>query len=106
MADPKKAVFAGGCFWCTEAIFLNLRGVISVRPGYAGGRVPNPSYEQVIMGRTGHAESIEITYDPEQISYHDLLEVFFATHNPTTVNRQGFDVGEQYRSIIFSMNEE
>lgn len=94
------AVFGGGCFWCTEAVFQNLRGVISVVPGYAGGQAPNPTYDEVCSGRTGHAEVIRIEYDPEKISYKDLLTVFFATHDPTTLNRQGDDVGTQYRSVI------
>lgn len=97
----ETAIFGGGCFWCTEAIFQNLKGVVSVKPGYAGGQMPNPSYEDVSTGETGHAEVIKIEFDPEQISYHDLLEVFFATHDPTTRDRQGGDVGSQYRSIIF-----
>ncbi|MCC7356032.1 MAG: peptide-methionine (S)-S-oxide reductase MsrA [Candidatus Doudnabacteria bacterium] len=102
----QTAVFAGGCFWCTEAVFQRLRGVQSVTSGYAGGANPNPTYEQVSMGNTGHAEAIKFEYDPEQISFHDLLEVFFATHNPTELNRQGADVGTQYRSAIFYVNEE
>lgn len=100
------AIFGGGCFWCTEAIFRMLRGVISVTPGYAGGTLPNPTYEQVYSGETGHAEVIKIEYDPLQISYNDLLTVFFATHDPTTPNRQGNDIGTQYRSIILYTNEE
>jgi len=102
----QTAVFAGGCFWCTEAVFLKLRGVSSVIPGYTGGHVENPTYEQVSGGNTGHAEAIKFTFDPEQISYRDLLEVFFATHDPTTLNRQGNDVGPQYRSVIFYANDE
>lgn len=97
----QTAVFAGGCFWCTEAVFQKLRGVKSVTPGYTGGRIDNPSYEQVSSGNSGHTEAICFTYDPEQISYSDLLTVFFATHDPTTLNRQGNDVGSQYRSAIF-----
>jgi peptide-methionine (S)-S-oxide reductase len=100
------AVFGGGCFWCTEAIFGELRGVISVMPGYAGGVVANPTYEQVCGGGTGHAEVIKIEFDPSQISYKDLLAVFFATHDPTTLNRQGDDVGTQYRSTVLYSNEE
>jgi peptide-methionine (S)-S-oxide reductase len=99
------AVFAGGCFWCTEAVFQNLRGVTSVLPGYSGGQVADPTYEQVSSGTTGHAEATKIEFDPGVIKYGDLLNVFFATHDPTTINRQGNDVGEQYRSIIFYMNE-
>jgi peptide-methionine (S)-S-oxide reductase len=94
------ATLGGGCFWCLEPVFDDLRGVISVESGYAGGRVANPSYEQVCSGRTGHAEVVQITFDPEQISYADLLRVFFSIHDPTTLNRQGADVGTQYRSII------
>ncbi len=94
------AVFGGGCFWCTEAVFKMLRGVSSVGPGYAGGSVPDPTYEQVCAGNTGHAEVIRIEYDPAVIRYEDLLTVFFATHDPTTPNRQGNDVGPQYRSIV------
>ncbi len=101
MAHLNTAVFGGGCFWCTEAIFQRLRGVESVVSGYAGGSVANPTYEQVSMGNTGHAESIQIEFDPAVVQYADLLNVFFATHNPTTLNRQGADVGEQYRSAIF-----
>ena len=100
------AIFGGGCFWCVEAIFENLKGVVSVMPGYAGGRVKNPTYEQVSVGKTGHAEVIKIEFDYEEISYRDLLTVFFATHDPTTPGRQGDDVGEQYRSIILYANEE
>ena len=94
-------VFGGGCFWCTEAVFDELRGVISVISGYAGGEVKNPTYEQVCGGCTGHAEVIRIEFDPDQIGFRDLLTVFFATHDPTTLNRQGNDVGTQYRSAIF-----
>lgn len=94
------AVFGGGCFWCTEAIYQELEGVIEVWPGYAGGTTPNPSYEAVCSGRTGHAEGIKIEFDPQKISYQTLLTVFFGTHDPTTLNRQGNDVGTQYRSII------
>jgi len=100
------AVFGGGCFWCTEAVFDELRGVISVMPGYAGGSVKNPGYEQVCIGLTGHAEVIRIEFDPGQITYRDLLTVFFATHDPTTLNRQGNDVGTQYRSIILYASDE
>lgn len=99
-------VFGGGCFWCTEAVFQNLKGVVSVMPGYAGGSTPNPSYERVCTGTTGHAEVIKIEFDPAEIKYCDLVEIFFVTHNPTTMNRQGADVGEQYRSVILYTNEE
>lgn len=99
------AVFGGGCFWCTEAVFDELRGVLSVVSGYTGGKNKNPTYEQVCMGNTGHAEVIKIDYDDEQISFRDLMTVFFATHDPTTLNRQGNDVGTQYRSAIFYGDE-
>ena len=95
------ATFAGGCFWCQEAVFQPLRGVEHVVSGYIGGRMPNPSYEAVCSGMTGHAEAIQLTFDPAVISYHDLLELFFAFHDPTTLNRQGPDEGTQYRSAIF-----
>lgn len=102
----EKVVFANGCFWCTEAIFKRVKGVESIMPGYAGGTVPNPTYEQVCNGNTGYAEAIQIEYDPKEISYEELLVIFFATHDPTTLNRQGNDVGTQYRSAIFFSNEE
>jgi peptide-methionine (S)-S-oxide reductase len=95
------AVFGGGCFWCTEAVFSELKGVIKVVSGYTGGRTDNPTYQQVCSGNTGHVEAARIEYDPGLISYNDLLEVFFYTHDPTTPNRQGKDVGEQYHSTIF-----
>lgn len=101
-----EAIFGGGCFWCTEAVFRMLKGVSDVTPGYAGGSVVNPSYERVSIGNTGHAEVIRITYDPDSISYEDLLTVFFGSHDPTTPNRQGNDVGEQYRSVIFYETDE
>jgi len=100
------AVFAGGCFWCTEAVFLDVIGVKSVESGYTGGTVANPTYKQVCGGDTGHAEAIRITFDPEQISYDELLDIFFATHDPTQLNRQGNYVGTQYRSAIFPQDEE
>ena len=96
------ATLAGGCFWCTEAIFKDLKGVETVMPGYAGGHVANPTYEQVCTGQTGHAEAIQIIYDPKAVSYRDLLRIFLTTHDPTTLNRQGADVGTQYRSAIFT----
>ncbi len=99
-------VFGSGCFWCSEAVFKQLRGVVAVTPGYAGGSVANPSYEQVCTGETGHAEVVRVEYDSDIISLDDLLTVFFATHDPTTLNRQGHDVGEQYRSIILYSDEE
>ena len=97
----ETATLAGGCFWCLEAVFLELRGVESVVSGYAGGHAPNPTYEQVCSGSTGHAEVVQVTFDPDIISDRDLLEVFFTMHDPTTPNRQGPDVGTQYRSAIF-----
>ncbi|HVT74969.1 MAG TPA: peptide-methionine (S)-S-oxide reductase MsrA [Candidatus Paceibacterota bacterium] len=102
----KKAVFANGCFWCTEAVFRRLKGVSEVSPGYTGGTKTDPTYEEVSTGRTGHAEAVEIAYDPSIISYDDLLAVFFNTHDPTTLNRQGRDVGTQYRSAIFYSDDE
>ncbi|HTY40179.1 MAG TPA: peptide-methionine (S)-S-oxide reductase MsrA [Candidatus Paceibacterota bacterium] len=101
MKTTESAVFGGGCFWCTEAVFEMLRGVVSVRSGYAGGKIANPTYEMVSSGTTGHAEVVRIEFDPKQIAYDDLLTVFFATHDPTTRNRQGNDIGPQYRSVIF-----
>jgi peptide-methionine (S)-S-oxide reductase len=98
------ATFAGGCFWCTEAYFERLKGVQRVVSGYCGGKERNPTYKQVSSGQTGHAESVQITYDPQQISYADLLKVHFATHDPTTPNRQGNDIGKQYRSVVFYHN--
>jgi peptide-methionine (S)-S-oxide reductase len=99
------AIFAGGCFWCTEAVFLQLEGVYDIKPGYIGGKDANPTYEQVCSGYSGHAEAVQITFDPEKIAYQELLEVFFATHDPTTINRQGADVGSQYRSEVFYTND-
>ncbi len=95
------ATFAGGCFWCTEAVFSELAGVEAVMPGYAGGSVAHPTYEQVCTGRTGHAEAVDITFDPQRIGFGDLLRIFFTTHDPTTLDRQGNDVGTQYRSAVF-----
>lgn len=103
--EKETIVFGGGCFWCTEAVFKMLKGVIEVIPGYAGGATPNPTYESVSSGKTGHAEVIQITYDPSQVSFDDLLTVFFATHDATTLDRQGPDVGPQYRSIILYTTE-
>lgn len=102
----KVAVFAGGCFWCTEAVFNMLNGIISAKPGYTGGTVKNPTYEQVSSEETGHAEAIQIEFNPEKISYKDLLTIFFASHDPTQMNRQGADIGEQYRSAVFYVDEE
>lgn len=107
MFESKETiVFGGGCFWCTEAVFKMLKGVISVDPGYAGGDVDNPSYSEVALGNTGHAEVIKVDYDSDIISLKELLTVFFATHDPTSLNRQGNDVGEQYRSVIFYTTDE
>jgi peptide-methionine (S)-S-oxide reductase len=106
MSQFDTATLAGGCFWCTEAIFNRLKGITSVVPGYAASQVENPSYEEVCTGRTGAAEAIQITYDPSIITYDTLLEIFWHTHDPTTLNRQGNDVGTQYRSAIFYQNEE
>jgi peptide-methionine (S)-S-oxide reductase len=99
------AVLAGGCFWCTEAVFLDVIGVSKVESGYTGGEIANPTYKQVCGGDTGHAEAIRITFDPDQLSYGDLLDIFFGTHDPTQLNRQGNDVGTQYRSAIFPQDE-
>ena len=98
---PQIAVFGGGCFWCTEAVFKMLKGIVSVMPGYAGGTRENPTYEEICGGATGYVEVIRIEYDPEKITFRDLLTVFFGSHDPTSLNRQGNDVGAQYRSVIF-----
>jgi peptide-methionine (S)-S-oxide reductase len=104
--ELKTATFGAGCFWCTEAVFLNLNGVTKVVSGYSGGKVKNPTYREVCSGLTGHAEVTQITYDPKLISYADLLEVFWNTHDPTTLNKQGADEGTQYRSAVFYANDE
>ena len=106
MSQLQQATFGGGCFWCVEAVFEQLRGVERVVSGYAGGAVPNPTYKQVCAGTTGHAEVVQIHFDPDEISYRDLLHIFFTTHDPTTLNRQGADVGTQYRSIILAHDDE
>ena len=106
MNSTETATFGTGCFWCTEAIFKELEGVISVMPGYSGGQTLNPTYKEVCSGGTGHAECTQIVYDPSKISYDELLEVFFKVHDPTSLNRQGNDVGTQYRSVIFYHNDE
>jgi len=108
MAEPKleRAILGGGCFWCLEAVFEQLRGVVAVESGYAGGHTVKPAYKEVCGGNTGHAEVVRITFDPAVITFSELLEVFFAIHDPTTLNRQGNDVGTQYRSIIFCQTDE
>lgn len=102
----EQATFGAGCFWCVEAIYQRVNGVVAVESGYSGGDVENPTYQQVTSGRTGHAEVIRVTFDPEEISFEEMLEVFWHTHDPTTLNRQGADVGPQYRSVIFYHDEE
>jgi peptide-methionine (S)-S-oxide reductase len=106
MANLQTAILGGGCFWCLEAVFDRLSGVQSVESGYSGGSMDNPTYEQVCSGRTGHVEVVRVAFDPDELSYRDLLDVFFAIHDPTTPNRQGNDVGTQYRSMIFYTSEE
>jgi len=106
MPTTEMATFGTGCFWCTEAIFKELTGVISVTPGYSGGHTINPSYKEVCSGETGHAECTQIVFDPTEILYDELLEVFFRVHDPTSLNRQGGDVGTQYRSVIFYHNDD
>jgi len=101
----EQAILAGGCFWCTEAVFLDVAGVSGVESGYIGGHQPDPNYRQVCGGNTGHAEAIKVTFDPDEIGYGDLLDIFFATHDPTQLNRQGNDVGTQYRSAVFPLGE-
>lgn len=105
-ATTELATLAGGCFWCLEAVYLELRGVHRVQSGYAGGHVPNPTYEQVCGKKTGHAEVVQVTFDPAEISYRDLLDVFFTIHDPTTKDRQGNDVGPQYRSAVFTHSDQ
>jgi peptide-methionine (S)-S-oxide reductase len=101
----ETATLGGGCFWCTEAIYRDMRGVTAVQSGYAGGTIPNPTYEQVCTGRTGHAEVVQVEFDPDQVNYSDILRVFFTIHDPTTLNRQGADIGTQYRSVIFTHSD-
>ena len=103
--SEETAIVAGGCFWCTEAVFRDVIGVSGVESGYIGGAVPNPTYKQVCSGETGHAEAIRVTYDPAVISYPEILDVFMGTHDPTQLNRQGNDIGTQYRSAIFPLND-
>ncbi len=105
-AGREVATLAGGCFWCLEAVYDELKGVEKVESGYSGGSVPNPSYEQVCTGTTGHAEVVQVTFDPSVVSFREILEIFFSIHDPTTLNRQGYDVGPQYRSAIFYHDEE
>lgn len=105
MSSLEQATLAGGCFWCLEAVFELVEGVSDVKSGYAGGKSPNPTYEQVCSGSTGHAEVVQVDFDPTIISYGEILEIFFATHDPTTLNRQGADVGTQYRSAIFTHSD-
>lgn len=104
--NSAAAIFGGGCFWCTEAVFTELRGVQTVTSGYIGGTTENPTYEQICTGQSGHAEVIRIEFNPQQISFETLLDIFFQTHDPTTLNRQGVDTGTQYRSSIFYLNEQ
>ena len=104
--NVETAYLASGCFWCTEAVFQEINGVLEIQSGYCGGKTVNPSYEEVCKGGTGHAETVRIKFDPSAISYSEILEVFFSTHDPTTLNRQGNDVGSQYRSAIFYINEQ
>lgn len=104
-SQTRTAVLGAGCFWCVEAVYLSIKGVLSARSGYAGGYTEHPTYEQVCTGKTGHAEVVEVTFDPNIISYARLLRIFFTLHNPTTLNRQGNDVGTQYRSVIFCADE-
>jgi len=106
MAQSEVAVLGGGCFWCLEAVYQQMEGVVSVESGYMGGRTPDPTYQDVCAGSTGHVEVVRITFDPDVASYRDILEVFFATHDPTTRDPQGTDVGTQYRSVIFYGSDE
>lgn len=105
MDNGEVATLGGGCFWCIEAIFDDLKGVIGAESGYSGGTVPDPTYEQVCTGKTGHAEVVQVTFDPQVVSYEDILRIFFTIHDPTTLNRQGNDIGTQYRSVIFYHDE-
>ena len=103
--SEEQAISAGGCFWCTEAIFNDVIGVTAVESGYIGGETENPTYRQICTGRTGHAEAIKVTFDSTQVTYEDVLDIFFATHDPTQLNRQGNDIGTQYRSAVFPLND-
>lgn len=104
--DLEKITLGGGCFWCTEAVYLELNGVVAVLPGYSGGSVISPTYNEVVAGNTGHAEVVQVTFDPMVVTFKEILEVFFATHDPTTLNRQGADIGTQYRSAVFFHSKE
>jgi len=106
MSNKQQATFGSGCFWCSEAVFKSLKGVLEAIPGYAGGHTENPTYEEVCTDTTGHAEVVRITFDPQEISFEQLVKIFFSTHDPTTLNRQGNDIGTQYRSVIFYHDEE
>lgn len=106
MCESETALFGNGCFWCSEAVFKNLKGVTNVFPGYSGGHTEYPDYQSVCTGKTGHAEVVQVHFDPEVISYHQILRVFFLTHDPTQLNRQGDDIGTQYRSVIFALTPE
>jgi peptide-methionine (S)-S-oxide reductase len=106
LKNYEQATLGGGCFWCLEAVYKDLKGVVNILPGYSGGHTENPTYEEVCTDTTGHAEVVQITYDPELITYQDLLEIFFFIHDPTSLNRQGADEGTQYRSVVFYHNEE
>lgn len=106
MANEEKALFGGGCFWCIEAVYRRVKGVKRAVSGYAGGENPNPTYQQVCSGSTGHAEVVEITFDPDVVTYRELLEIFWVIHDPTTLNRQGADTGTQYRSVIYYYNDD
>lgn len=102
----KQVTLANGCFWCTEAVFQRVKGISDVKSGFSGGKIKNPPYREVVEGRTGHAEALQFFYDPEQVSYEEILHIFFATHDPTSLNKQGNDVGTQYRSAIFYQDEQ
>jgi peptide-methionine (S)-S-oxide reductase len=106
LKSVELATLGGGCFWCTEAVFLRVNGVVDVKPGYSGGHVKNPTYQQITTSTTGHAEVVQISFKPDMITYREILEIFFTTHDSTTLNRQGADVGTQYRSVIFYHNDE
>lgn len=104
MEKLEKATLAGGCFWCTDAVFKNVKGVLAIKSGFTGGKIKNPAYREVVQGLTEHVEAIELLFDPQQISYRDILLIFFATHDPTSFDRQGYDAGSHYRSVVFYHN--